>query len=171
LLRYITTARYPDNWRGTAFTFVLHWQEQVQWYKRLDLEAFPPIQKLSMIQNAVGEVTELAPVKQLADLGIANGQALTYNTYVDLLLEACSTFDKRRASPARQKCAVYSSVLSDNDLDCPYDHADDGQYEAYQVELTSQGLWHMLTIPINSVTVLEVIVKLKTLFYMQIGSR
>jgi hypothetical protein len=29
LLRYITTAHYPDNWRGTAFAFVLHWQEQV----------------------------------------------------------------------------------------------------------------------------------------------
>jgi hypothetical protein len=24
LLSYITTARYPDNWRGTAFAFVLH---------------------------------------------------------------------------------------------------------------------------------------------------
>jgi hypothetical protein len=28
LLRYITTACYPDNWRGTAFAFVLYWQEQ-----------------------------------------------------------------------------------------------------------------------------------------------
>ena len=37
LLRYITTACYPDNWRGTAFAFVLHWQEQVQWYERLEL--------------------------------------------------------------------------------------------------------------------------------------
>jgi hypothetical protein len=38
-----------------------------------------------MIQNAVSEVTELAHVKQLADLGIANGnKALIYDTYVDL---------------------------------------------------------------------------------------
>ena len=135
LLRYITTARYPDNWRGTAFSFVLHWQEKVRRYERLELEAFPPRQKLRMIQNAVGEVMELAHVKQLADLGVANGnKALTYDTYVDLLLEACSTFDKRQALPGRQKRAVYSSVLSDNDLDYPYDHADDGQYEAYQVD-------------------------------------
>jgi hypothetical protein len=47
-------ARYPDNWPGTAFAFVLHWQEQVWRYERLELEAFPP-----MIQNAVGEVTFL----------------------------------------------------------------------------------------------------------------
>jgi hypothetical protein len=86
-----------------------------------------------MIQNAVGEVTELAHVKQMADLGIANrNKALTYNTYVDLLLEACSTFDKRLALPGRQKRVVYSSVISDNDLDYPYGHADEGQYEAYQ---------------------------------------
>jgi hypothetical protein len=29
---------------------------------------------------------------------------------------------------------VYSSVLSDNDLDYPYDLTDDGQYKAYQVD-------------------------------------
>jgi hypothetical protein len=29
---------------------------------------------------------------------------------------------------------VYSSLFSDNDRDYPYDHADDGQYEAYQVD-------------------------------------
>jgi hypothetical protein len=71
LLRYITKASYPDNWRGTAFAFLLNRQEQVRRYERLELEAFPPIQKLCMIQNAVGEVTEFAHVKQVADLGIA----------------------------------------------------------------------------------------------------
>jgi hypothetical protein len=35
LLRYITMACYPDNWRGTTFSFVLHWQEQVWRYERL----------------------------------------------------------------------------------------------------------------------------------------
>jgi hypothetical protein len=29
---------------------------------------------------------------------------------------------------------VYSSVIRDNDLDYPYDHADYGQYEVYQVD-------------------------------------
>jgi hypothetical protein len=27
LLQYITTARYPGNWRGTSYAFVLHWKE------------------------------------------------------------------------------------------------------------------------------------------------
>lgn len=29
LLQYITTTRYPGNWRGTSYAFVLHWKEQV----------------------------------------------------------------------------------------------------------------------------------------------
>jgi hypothetical protein len=29
MLQYITTARFPGNWRGTAYEFVLHWKEQV----------------------------------------------------------------------------------------------------------------------------------------------
>jgi hypothetical protein len=29
LLKYITSARIPGNWRGTAYSFVLHWKEQV----------------------------------------------------------------------------------------------------------------------------------------------
>jgi hypothetical protein len=73
LLKYITTARYPGNRRGTAFAFVLQWKEQVRKYETPDLEGFPPKQKLRMIQNAVGDGTELAHIKQVADLGVANG--------------------------------------------------------------------------------------------------
>jgi hypothetical protein len=41
-----------------------------------------------MIQNAVGDVTELETVKKLADIGVANGnRPLTYESYVALLLE------------------------------------------------------------------------------------
>ena len=58
LLQYITTARYPGTWRGNSFNFVLHWKEQVLKYERLELEEFPPKQKLRLLQNAVGEVSE-----------------------------------------------------------------------------------------------------------------
>jgi HEPN domain-containing protein len=50
LLQYITTTRYPGNWRGTSYEFVLHWKEQVMKYERLELEYFPPKQKLCMLQ-------------------------------------------------------------------------------------------------------------------------
>jgi hypothetical protein len=58
LLKYFTTACYPDNWRGTPFAFVLVWQEQARRYERLELEEFPLRQKLCMIHNDVGDVTE-----------------------------------------------------------------------------------------------------------------
>jgi hypothetical protein len=38
LLKYITSARYPGNWRGTSYAFVLHWKEQVTQYEKLELE-------------------------------------------------------------------------------------------------------------------------------------
>jgi hypothetical protein len=47
-----------------------------------------------MIQNAIGDMTDLAHVKQLDDLGVANGNTpLSYDSYSTLLLEACATFD------------------------------------------------------------------------------
>jgi hypothetical protein len=73
LVQYITTSCYPGNWRGTSYEFVLHWKDQVMKYERLELEDFPPKQKLRMLQNDVGDVTELAYVKQVGDQDIARG--------------------------------------------------------------------------------------------------
>jgi hypothetical protein len=42
LLKYITSAQFPGNWRGTAYSFVLHWTEQVVYYEKLELEDIPP---------------------------------------------------------------------------------------------------------------------------------
>jgi hypothetical protein len=52
LLQYITTARFPGNWHGTSYGFVLHWKEQITNY-------FPPKQKLFNIQNSVSNIAEL----------------------------------------------------------------------------------------------------------------
>jgi hypothetical protein len=42
-------------------------------YKKLKLQEFPPKQKLCMLQNAVGEISELAYVKQIGDQESAQG--------------------------------------------------------------------------------------------------
>jgi hypothetical protein len=81
-------------------------------YEKLELEDFPPKQKMHLIQNAVGEVTELAYVKQIGDQDVAQGNPpLTYKSYMELLLNACSTYDKKRSLPGKQKHAVYSTAL------------------------------------------------------------
>jgi hypothetical protein len=71
LLQYITTTRFPGNWCGTAYAFVLHRKEQVMKYETLEIEEFPPKQKLRLLQNAVGNVTELSYVKQISDQDLA----------------------------------------------------------------------------------------------------
>jgi hypothetical protein len=82
-----------------------------------------------MIQNAIREVTELAQVKQLADLGVANGNTpLTYDSYLALFLEAYATFDTQREFPGKQKRAVYTMAVSGNNPDEPYDPVDDPGY-------------------------------------------
>ena len=91
LLQNFASARFPGNWRGTSYGFVLHWKEQVMRYEKLEPEAFPSKQKLRMLQNAVGDVTELAYVKQIGDQDIARGNPpLSYESYMELLLSACS---------------------------------------------------------------------------------
>ena len=128
LLKYITAARYPGNWRGTSYAFVLHWKEQVTQYEKLELEAVPPKQKLRMLQNAVGDVTDLANVKQLSDQVVARGEApLGLEGYLELLLSACSTYDKnhempRQAGPRK----VYAAALEDDE---------DAYYDAHHTEV------------------------------------
>jgi hypothetical protein len=102
LLQYITTARFPGSWRGTLYGFVLHWKEQIMRYEKLELEPFPPKQKLCMFQNAVGDVMEFAYIKQIGDQDIARSHPLlSYESYMELLLSACSTYDKIITLPGK----------------------------------------------------------------------
>jgi hypothetical protein len=135
LLQYITTTRFPGTWRGSSYGFVLHWKEQVMKYEKLELEDFPPKQKLRMLQNAVGDVTELAYVKQIGDQDIARGNPpLVYESYLELLLSACSTYDKKITLPGKQKRAVYTATSSNDDGSYPYDDIKDGEYNVFQVD-------------------------------------
>ena len=118
LLKYITSARYPGNWKGTSYAFVLHWKEQVAHYEKLELEAIPPKQKLRMLQNTVGDVPDLANVKQLSDQVVARGETpLGLEGYLELLLSACSTYDKKHAAtrqPGQRTVYTASTELDDD---------------------------------------------------------
>jgi hypothetical protein len=68
-------------------------------YEKLELEAFPPKQKLRMVQNAVGDLTEISYIKQIADQDIARGNSpLSHDRYMELLFSASSTYDKGNIS-------------------------------------------------------------------------
>ena len=94
--------RYPGNWRGTSYAFVLHRKEQVDQYEKLELEDVFPKQKLRTLQNTVDDGADLANVKQLSDQVVARGEAsIDFEGYMELLVSACSTYDKLHTN-ARQ---------------------------------------------------------------------
>jgi hypothetical protein len=53
---------------------------------------------------------------------------------MELLLNNCSMYDKKRSLPEKQKRVVYSKAFTDSDPDCPYDPDDDIPFEAYRVD-------------------------------------
>jgi hypothetical protein len=130
LLQYITTTQFTGNWRGTAYAFVLHWNEQVMKYDTLENEVIPPKQKLQIIQNALGDVTELSYVQQICDQDRARGNLpVAYEGYMELLLFACSTYKKKITLPGKQKRAVYLTTMSVGDEHIPVSNTLDGENE------------------------------------------
>jgi hypothetical protein len=75
-----------------------------------------------MLQNAVGEVSELAYVKQISDHDTSRGNPpLVYKMYMELLLSACSTYEKKIVLPGKQKRAVYASEFNSDTYNANYE--------------------------------------------------
>jgi hypothetical protein len=104
-------------------------------YEKLELEAFPPKQKLCMLQNSVGDVMELSYIKQIGDQDIEQGNPpLSYDSYMELLLSACSTCDKKVSLPGNQKRAVYTTAMTCDAMEYLLDDTPDGEYGVFQVD-------------------------------------
>ena len=104
-------------------------------YEKLEVEPFHSKQKLRMFQNAVGDVSELAYVKQIGDQDIACGNPpLLYESYMELLLSAFLTYDKKTTLPGKQKRAVYASEIASDGIDYSGSDPPDGEYEVFRVD-------------------------------------
>jgi hypothetical protein len=53
---------------------------------------------------------------------------------MELLLSACSTYDKKITLPGKQKRAAYATETSRDYLTYPFDDTTDGEYEVFQVD-------------------------------------
>jgi hypothetical protein len=115
---------------------VLHWNEQDTKYAKLDLEVFPRKQRLRLLQNAIGDVTDLSYIKKISDQELASGYStLEYDAYMELLLSACSTYFKKLTLPGKQRRAVYLSEI--RNYHDTYDEPDgngDVEYHAYRYD-------------------------------------
>jgi hypothetical protein len=97
LLSYITAAKLADgNWKGTAHSFILQWQDKVRLYEKQvpTDEHFSGRMKRIMLENAVQPLEELRAIKIQADQHkTQSGVDLTYDQYVNLLTSAASNYD------------------------------------------------------------------------------
>ena len=92
------STRFGDGlWKGGAYGYILHWQDQVQQYEQIipPNGHFSTSVKHAMLENAVGQYQELCVVKsQAAQHKTQNGGIdLTYNEYCTLLLSAAQEYD------------------------------------------------------------------------------
>jgi hypothetical protein len=99
------------------------------------------MQKLQMLQNAVGDVAALSYVKQLGDQDIARGlPSLPFGSYLELLLSACSTYDKNIGTHGNQKQAVYAALMEDTDPDPLPEDKLGGEYEVFMVDTDTNDI-------------------------------
>ena len=119
----MTNTILVDNYKGTTEQFVLHFNEQFRHLEEISdpAEHFPPQIKLQLLQNAVRPIDDLRIVETLDEFqsittGYGRFSSLKYQTYYDLLINACVRYDRtKRANIARRGHIYETSSTPDND--------------------------------------------------------
>ena len=101
LTQYVTNTVLDDKFEGTTEQFVLHFNEQFRQLEGIseDSERLPPTLKLTLLQTAVRSINDLRIVETLDEFqstnhGHGSSTSLSYDTYYDLLINACVRYDK-----------------------------------------------------------------------------
>ena len=138
LTQYVTNTVLDDNFKGTTEQFVLHFNEQFRQLEEIseDSEKFPPTVKLTLLQTAVRIINDLRIVETLDEFqrttyGHGSSTSLSYETYYDLLINACVRYDKTKTANIGKRRNVYNTNRDDTYVDHPtacIDHAPDSPY-------------------------------------------
>ena len=105
LTQYVinTPTILDDNYKGTTEQFVLHFNEQFRQLEEISdpAEHFPPQIKLQLLQNAVRPTNDLRIVETLDEFqsittGYDKSSSLIYQTYYDLLINACVRYGRTK---------------------------------------------------------------------------
>ena len=155
LTQYITNTVLDDNFKGTTEQFVLHFNEQFRQLEEIseDDERLPPTVKLTLLQTAVRSINDLRIVETLDEFqstthGHGSSTSLSYDTYYDLLINACVRYDETKKANIGKRRNVYATSIDDAYIDSPtpcIDHVPDSPYggidlppdEFYQVHAFS----------------------------------
>ena len=116
-----------DNHKGTTEQFVLHFNEQFRQLEEISEESehFPPQIKLQLLQNAVTPINDLRIVATLDEFqsittGYGRSTSLKYQTYYDLLINACVRYDSTKKANVAKRGHIYQTTFSqsnDNFID------------------------------------------------------
>ena len=155
LTQYVTNTVLDDNFKGTTEQFVLHFNEQFRQLDEIseDSEKLPSSVKLTLLQTAVRSINDLRVVETLDEFqsttyGHGSTTSLSYETYDDLLINACVRYDKTKKANIGKRRNVYNTNIDDTYVDHPtacIDHVLDSPYggidlppdEFYQVHTLS----------------------------------
>ena len=103
LTQYVTNTVLDDNYKGTTEQFVLHFNQQFRQLEEISEESehFPPEIKLELLQNAVRSINDLRIVETLDEFQsntavYGRSSSLKYQTYYDLLQNACVRYDRTK---------------------------------------------------------------------------
>ena len=116
-----------DNYKGITEQFVLHFNEQFRQLEEISEESehFPPQIKLKLLQNAERHINDLRIVEildgfQSITTGYGRSSSLIYQTYYDLLINACVRYDRTKKANIAKRGHIYQTTFSqsnDNFID------------------------------------------------------
>ena len=158
LTQYVTNTVLDDNYKGTAEQFVLHFNEQFRQLEEISEESkhFPSQIKLQLLQNAVRPINDLRIVETLDEFqsittGNGRSTSLKYQTYYDLLINACIRYDRTMKANVAKRGHIYQTTFSqsnDNFIDQipsetpigdPYMGIDTPSDEFYNINTNQSG--------------------------------
>ena len=138
LTQYITNTVLDDNFKGTTQQFVLHFNDQFRQLDEIseDSEKLPPSLKLTFLQTAVRSINDLRIVETLDEFqsttyGDGSSTSLSYDTYYDLLINACVRYDNTKKANIGKRRNVYTINIDDTYVDHPtacIDHVRNSPY-------------------------------------------
>ena len=124
--QYVTNTVLDDNFKGTTEQFVLHFNEQLRQFEEISehSEKLSPTVKLTLQQTAVRSINDLRIVETLDEFqsttyGHGSSTSLSYDTYYDLLINACVRYDKTKKVNIGKRRNVYNTNIDDSYVDYP----------------------------------------------------
>ena len=155
LTQYVTNTVLDDNFKGTTEQFVLHFNEPFRQLEEIseDSERLPPTVKLTLkLLSGASMILELLKLWMSSKAPPMDMDApitsLSYDTYYDLLINACVRYYKTKKANIGKRRNVYATNRDETYIDPPtacIDHVPDSPYggidlppeECYQVHALS----------------------------------